>query len=186
MVNGTRGPASLLHSLGSSAGGVCSPGGRPYLCCELDGLGQGKLWGPRGLAGRLWWWQVASPGGGGIMLRKVMKPPNAPNQPSPSVPHITDPQHLPSAQAWGLGIITAASQSLKPQIRPTTTPNPKPSLLTVSTHTSQSRSQDSASDLQHSCSHSSKASIFRSSASVLSDICLCNVHSCPDPSHSLL
>ena len=65
MVNGTPGPASLLHCLGSSAGGVCSPGGRPYLCCELDGLGQGKLWGPRGLAGRLWWWQVASPGGGG-------------------------------------------------------------------------------------------------------------------------
>lgn len=38
--------------------------GCPYLRCELDGLGQGELRGPRGLAGRLWRWQVASPRGG--------------------------------------------------------------------------------------------------------------------------
>ena len=43
---------------------ACAPRGCPYLCCELDGLGQGELWGPGGLAGRLWWRQVASPGGG--------------------------------------------------------------------------------------------------------------------------
>lgn len=59
-------PLPCAHSLASAGpllwGVGC--GGCPYLCCELDGLGQGELWGPWGLAGRLCWWQVASPRGG--------------------------------------------------------------------------------------------------------------------------
>lgn len=57
----------LLHThcfCMSFAAGSVVPGSHPYLCCELDGLGQGELWGPWGLAGRLWLWQVTSPRGG--------------------------------------------------------------------------------------------------------------------------
>lgn len=82
-----------------------------------------------------------------ITLRKVMRPPSAPHQSSPRVPHIPDPQHLPSAQAWGLGVITGASPSLRPQIRPVTTPSK--ALPSHSPNTQlQSRSQDSPPELR--------------------------------------